>query len=100
RVATAAKLAASAPNWFGPVAPSGQRVDPRSSLRGGDAAYARFDDSAIAQQLAGWWIERLTRLIRAGVAGFGCEDPQLVPPIIWRQVIAAIRQSFPHCRFF
>jgi starch synthase (maltosyl-transferring) len=99
RVATDAKLAASTPNWFGPVAPSGQRVDPRSSLRGGDAAYARFDDSAIAQQLAGWWIERLTRLIRAGVAGFGCEDPQLVPPIIWRQVIAAIRQSFPDCRF-
>jgi starch synthase (maltosyl-transferring) len=99
RIATDARLAASEPNWFGPAAPSGQRFDPRSSFRGGDAAYARFDDPPIARQLAGWWIERLTRLNRAGVAGFGCADPQLVPPIIWRQVIAAIHRSFPDCRF-
>jgi starch synthase (maltosyl-transferring) len=99
RMATDAKLAASAPNWFHAGAPAGRRVDPRSSLRGGDAAYARFHEPTIAKELAGWWIERLTRLARAGVAGFGCQDPQLVAPTIWRHVIATIRQSFPHCRF-
>jgi starch synthase (maltosyl-transferring) len=99
RVAVDAKLAASMPNWFHAVAPSDQRVDPRSSIRGGDGAYARFNEPTVAKELAGWWIERLTRLIRAGVAGFGCQEPHLVPPIIWRHVISAIRQSFPDCRF-
>jgi starch synthase (maltosyl-transferring) len=53
RVAIGAQLALSAPNWFHAGAPSGQRVDPRSSLRGGGASYARFDEPAIAEELAG-----------------------------------------------
>ena len=49
--------------------------------------------------LAEWWIERLRRLISAGAGGFGCQEPHLVPAPIWRQVISAVRGSFPACRF-
>jgi starch synthase (maltosyl-transferring) len=99
RVASDAQIAKSQASWFHAAQPSGQRVDPRSTLRQTDALYARFDDPTVAKELAAWWIERLGRLARAGIAGFRCEDPQSVPPIIWRHVIAAIRQSFPKCRF-
>jgi len=99
RVATDAKLATSVPEWFHPISPSDQRIDPRASLRDGGASYARFDDPPVAKELAGWWIERLTRLARAGASGFGCEGPHLVPPHIWRYVMSALRQTFPDCRF-
>ena len=99
RIAPDAKLAASAPSWFKTVAPKQQRVDPRGSLAEPDAAYARFDDPAAAVQLTEWWIERLRRLAAAGAGGFGCQEPHLVPAPIWRQVIAAVRGSFPQCRF-
>jgi len=35
----------------------------------------------------------------AGVAGFRCLEPQLVPASVWRHVTAALEQDFPHCRF-
>ena len=86
RVAPDAKLAACAPNGFRPSIRRPQRVDPRGSLAEPDAAYGRFDEPRPQQQLAEWWIERLRRLTAAGVAGFGCRDPHLVPAPIWRQV--------------
>jgi starch synthase (maltosyl-transferring) len=64
-----------------------------------NAAYARFDDPVIAKEVAGWWAERLIRLADRDVAGFRCLDPQLVPANVWRHVIAAVQQKFPHCRF-
>ena len=38
-------------------------------------------------------------MIAAGADGFGCQEPHLVPAPIWRQVISAVRGSFPACRF-
>src|SRR4029077_2608611 len=46
-----------------------------------------------------WWTDRLLRLNKWGEAGFRCEQPQLLPPIVWRKIIAAIKQSPPPCRF-
>ena len=99
RVAIDSSIARSAPTWFHPVAPTGRGIDPRSTLRGGDAAYGRFDEPTVAKELAGWWAERLIRVARAGVTGFGCEDPHLVPPEVWRYFIALVRQKIPECRF-
>jgi starch synthase (maltosyl-transferring) len=99
RVAPHADVAQSAPGWFHVDEPTSQRVDPRSSLRQPNAAYARFDDPVIAKEVAGWWAERLIRLADRDVAGFRCLDPQLVPANVWRHVIAAVQQKFPHCRF-
>ena len=99
RIAPDARLAASAPAWFQATSPTQQRVDPRGSLAVPDATYARFDDPAAAILLAEWWIERLCRLIGAGAGGFGCQEPHLVPAPIWRQIISAVRGSFPGCRF-
>jgi starch synthase (maltosyl-transferring) len=98
RVAADAPIVRSKPDWFHAADVAG-RVDPRASRRSTDATYARFDEPAIAKEIAGWWIERLERLTRAGVTGFRCEDPQLVPPTIWRHIIAGTKQSFPDCRF-
>ena len=75
RVAPHADVARSAPGWFHIDEPTGLRVDPRSSLRQPDAAYARFDDPVIAKEVAGWWVERLLRLAERDVAGFRCLEP-------------------------
>ena len=99
RIAPDAKLAASSPEWFQDVAPAQQRVHPRSSLTVADAAYARFDDPAAALLLAEWWIERLRRLIGAGAGGFRLPRATFAPAPIWRQIISAVRRSFPGCRF-
>jgi starch synthase (maltosyl-transferring) len=99
RVAPDAHVAEAHPHWFHVVDPVGQQVDPRSSLRHVHAAYPRFEEPLIAKEIADWWIERVLRLAQAGVCGFRCLEPQLVPPHIWRQVIAAVAQSFPDCRF-
>ena len=42
-------------------------------------------------RLADWWIDRLRRLTAAGVSGFGCRDPHLVPAPIWQHVIDGVR---------
>jgi len=98
RVATDSRIARLKPEWFRRDS-SGTRVDPRDLRRHGDAALARFHDPTIGKQIAGWWIERLARLARAGVAGFRCEDPGALPANLWRHVIAGIRQSVPGCQF-
>jgi starch synthase (maltosyl-transferring) len=99
RVAADAAIAKSTPNWFHPANATGSRIDPRSSRRDVNAVHFRFDDAAIAKDVADWWIERLLRLIRLGVSGFRCEEPQLVPPESWRYIIAALKQASPDCRF-
>jgi starch synthase (maltosyl-transferring) len=58
-----------------------------------------FDDPSIAIQIADWWIDHLRRLAAAGVAGFGCRDPPLVPAPIWQHVIDGVRNDGPACRF-
>jgi starch synthase (maltosyl-transferring) len=99
RVSTEAAIIKSHPDWFGAADVAGATVDPRSPRRHVDAAVMRFDEPLVAEEIAGWWIERLLRLTRAGVTGFRCEDPQLLPPAAWRHIIAAIKQNDRDCRF-
>jgi starch synthase (maltosyl-transferring) len=98
RIAADAMLARTAPHWFH-ADRSGPRIDPRTALRTSNVAYGRFEEISIAKELTTWWIERLLRLVRSGVTGFGCREPHLVPPQIWRQLIAAVRREVPYCRF-
>jgi starch synthase (maltosyl-transferring) len=99
RLAPDANLVASAPHLFRLEVPSAERVDPRASLDDPHAAYGRFDDPAAAQHLADWWVERLQRLAAAGLAGFGCRDPHLVPAPIWQKITSGVRDRFPKSRF-
>ncbi len=59
----------------------------------------RWNDPTVAKRLADWWIDRLRTHVRAGVAGFRCEDPGMIPQDIWRHIILAVKQSDPHCHF-
>jgi starch synthase (maltosyl-transferring) len=99
RVAADADLVRANPNWFHIAASSGERVDPRTPLGQPEAAHIRFDDPIIEQRAADWWVERLLRLARAGVTGFRCIAPQLIPARVWRQLIADIRKEYPACKF-
>jgi starch synthase (maltosyl-transferring) len=98
RVARDAGLVQAHPDWFSARSRNGHAVDPRSMLPQPTAAYLRFDEAAADPAIV-WWIERLARLVGAGVAGFCCSQPQLVPPAVWQRVIAALGQSFPEVRF-
>jgi starch synthase (maltosyl-transferring) len=98
RVAIDSAIARLKPEWFRRDS-TGTWVDPRDLRRHGNAALARFDEPTIGKQIAAWWIERLVRLARAGVAGFRCEDPGALPPNQWRSLINAVRQSVPDCQF-
>jgi hypothetical protein len=69
RVAIDSAIARLKPEWFRRDS-TGTWVDPRDLRRHGNAALARFDEPTIGKQIAAWWIERLLRLARAGVAGF------------------------------
>jgi starch synthase (maltosyl-transferring) len=98
RVAIDSAIARLKPEWFRHDS-TGTWVDPRDLRRHGNAALARFDEPTIGKQIAAWWIERLVRLARAGVAGFRCEDPGALPPNQWRSLINAVRLSVPDCQF-
>jgi starch synthase (maltosyl-transferring) len=98
RVATDARLATEHPDWFRAAKPSEPAIDPRAPMPEPNACHGRFDDPSATKQLAEWWIERLARLARAGVSGFLCQDPHLVTPRAWSQMIGSLRPSFS-CRF-
>ncbi len=99
RMAADASVAQDKPGWFHVRNSTGERVDPRSPLRQTEAAYARFDEPGIAPDLEAWWVARLLRLAQAGVMGFRCAEPHLVPPAAWRRVISAVKERNPNCRF-
>jgi starch synthase (maltosyl-transferring) len=98
-VAADAAIVKAFPDWFHSADPATGPIDPRSSRRLSGAAYARFDEIQVANELADWWIERLLRLIEWGITGFRCESPQLLPPAIWRKIIAAVKHRSADCRF-
>ena len=83
RIDADAAIVRSRPDWFH-AADTAARVDPRSSCQGADAAYARFDQRAIAKEIAGWLIERLLRLLR---------DLMRETSFTWRQVAAHASRS-------
>ncbi len=99
RIAPDADLVRSNPNWFDVVDPDAGRLDPRTLLAEPKAAYVRFNDPLVAKHAADWWIDRLSRLARAGAKGFRCLEPHLVPASIWRRIIDSVRQADADCRF-
>jgi len=90
RVAIDAVIRARQPEWFEVAEAGAEPPDPRHKPRSRDAAEPRYDADHPARELGAWWAERLTRLARAGVAGFRCLHPHHVPAAIWRQIIAEV----------
>lgn len=99
RVAADATLRSGEPSWFVGYEQTLDPPDPRRPPPRRDSADARFDDDAVAQALGAWWEERLTRLVRAGAAGFRCLEPDRVPAAVWRRIIAAVRGVAPSTVF-
>jgi starch synthase (maltosyl-transferring) len=64
-----------------------------------DVAYARLEQTEVAEAIGAWWQARLDRLLRAGVNGFRCLDPDRAPPSLWRRIIGALKQAYPQCEF-
>jgi starch synthase (maltosyl-transferring) len=96
RVAQDAAVVRAHPEWFSAGMADGH-IDPRHPPQAA-AAYLHFSGRSTDDAIA-WWIERLRRLAGAGVCGFRCLQPQLLPPAAWRHVIAAVAESFPDIRF-
>jgi starch synthase (maltosyl-transferring) len=94
QVAIDAPLRERQPDWFDPVGHD-RVADPRRPPRRIDVAVPRFNQTALADAVSDWWIDLLTRLTRAGVAGFRCLTLDLVPASFWRRVTA----SFPEALF-
>ncbi len=82
------------PEWFVPDG-SAEVADPRRPPHRFDVAVPRFGQTALADALSDWWIELLTRLTRAGIAGFRCLTLDLVPASFWRRMTA----TFPEALF-
>jgi starch synthase (maltosyl-transferring) len=89
------QVAADAPirrreeGWFAP-GQCGAPLSPLQAARRLDVAYARLEQTDVAEGMADWWLDRLSRLLQAGVSGFRCLDPDRVPPAFWRRVIGAL----------
>jgi starch synthase (maltosyl-transferring) len=94
-----AELAMSSPSWFSAKTDHVRKVDPRTPFTATQAVYARFDDTFVAPELAQWWSERLSGLAAAGASGFRCVDTSAVPPNLWRDIIAPVRDRHQQCRF-
>ncbi len=98
RVAIDAVIRQREEQWFS-TGGCGALPNPRRTPYRLDVAYARLEQTTIAEAMTAWWLDRLGRLVGAGVAGFRCLEPDRVPPPLWRQIIGAIRSQAPHCRF-
>jgi starch synthase (maltosyl-transferring) len=100
RVASEGALANSPRPWFrGTRLAADPAPDPRAAPAPANAVYARFDDPATAEELTSWWVERLVRLVRAGVAGFRCDAPHQLAAATWQRIIAGVRDAAAGCHF-
>jgi starch synthase (maltosyl-transferring) len=94
RIAQASAVRQSHPGWFiGGI--ENALPDPRRPAPRLDAAYAGFDRTEVANSIAGWWSNVLLHLVREGVAGLRCLAPGRTPPLVWRRVIADLREADP-----
>jgi starch synthase (maltosyl-transferring) len=96
RVASDAPLTRREAHWF-----AGDDHDPLPSPwqtpRHPSMAYASVNHTDVADAMARWWIERLGRLLQAGIAGFRCLEPADVPASLWRRIITPLQGN--HCAF-
>jgi starch synthase (maltosyl-transferring) len=97
QVAADAGIRQQQPLWF----TSGDFAGPTTPWRAPqrhDVAYARLDQTDIAEAMGTWWLDRLGRLTQAGIAGFRCLAPHRTPASFWRRAIEALKQH-AECRF-
>jgi starch synthase (maltosyl-transferring) len=96
RLAGDAALVRREPGWFADgdhdVLPSPWQVSRRPGI-----AYFNLNRTDVADAMAEWWIERLGRLLQAGVAGFRCLEPTDAPGVFWRRIITPLQGN--HCAF-
>lgn len=69
-------------------------LDPRESPREHGFVRARWEGAAV-DGLLEWWGRHLRGLADAGVAGFRCLEPAVVPAPVWRRITAGLAA----CRF-
>ncbi len=94
RFAVSAAVCRRHPGWFR-IGLEGALPDPRRPAQPTGLAFARFDRSDAADDLATWWIERLERQMQAGVQGFRFLRPDRVPLWLWRRLTAALQANHP-----
>ena len=99
RVARGGIMARSAPRWFREPESATPAIDPRRGKLEADAAYAHFEDAEAAQQLTGWWVDRLVRLAQAGAAGFRLLGLDHVPAPAIAAIVDAVRKESGRCEF-
>lgn len=87
------------PEWFRPVAAEHGTPDPRWTPAESDSARWRFNDPAVADAAASWWIDRLRRWTAAGVEGFRLVHPQRLDAATWKTLIDAVRAEAPGTGF-
>jgi starch synthase (maltosyl-transferring) len=97
RVSDDAAIAQAFPHWFRKA--SSSPIDPRISRRDEAAAYIRVEEDSVADEVVGYWTNRLERLARAGVTGFCCVDPEFASPVLYARLISAVTRVCPQCRF-
>ncbi|MBV9252487.1 MAG: DUF3416 domain-containing protein, partial [Acetobacteraceae bacterium] len=95
QVSGEAELRRREPGWF-TTGFCGGPPDPRRAHRLG-VALTRFQQTEAAEGLTGWWADRLTRLLAAGVSGFRFLEPHHVPAAVWRRVIIRLREVSADC---
>jgi starch synthase (maltosyl-transferring) len=98
QVAIDAIVRRRADDWFAPGG-CGAPPSPWQAPHRLDVAYARLQQTEIAEAMAVWWLDRLTRLLQAGIGGFRCLDPDRVPASFWRRIIGALKQNHERCDF-
>ena len=96
RVAANAVMLRRQPGWFG-AGDCGDLPSPWQTLRRSDVAYALLNQTDVADAMSAWWLDRLGRLLHAGIAGFRCLEPADVPAAMWRRIIGPLQGD--HCRF-
>jgi starch synthase (maltosyl-transferring) len=98
RVAAEGAMARSAPRWFYRTG-STDVVDPREVQLGLDAVPARFEDPQRARELTAWWVDRLVRLAKAGIAGFRLLGLAEVPAAFVAILVQGVKRECPSCLF-
>ena len=85
-------------DWFASPAEAGG-ADPRRAPQRVDVALPRFERTSLTDAVSGWWAERMSVFVRAGVAGFRCLTLDRVPASFWRRLLGSLRAANPDTLF-
>jgi starch synthase (maltosyl-transferring) len=98
QIAVDSPLRQRQPDWFA-LASEEAGADPRRSPQRVDVAQPRFERTALADAVSGWWAGRLSVFARAGVSGFRCLTLDRVPASFWRRLLGSLRAEDPDALF-